>query len=153
MQTHIKVSFLGGVARDNITGSCYLLTILNGKKVINILIDMGLVQCSFQESITVNKKILDKINPEKINHVIVTHPHIDHIGRLPLLVKNGFRGRIICTKATSDLICYMLEDSAKIQVAEARYSSHKKQKGNNSSKKNSKDSLALGNYDRKIRKK
>lgn len=153
MQTQIKVSFLGGVASDNITGSCYLLTVKNGKKTIDILIDMGLVQCSFQESIIVNKKILEKIKPEKINHVIVTHSHIDHVGRLPLLIKHGFKGRIICTKATSDLICYMLEDSAKIQVAEARYSSHKKTKDDNSDKKKTKDALTLGNYDRKTKKK
>lgn len=92
-----KVTFLGGVA-GNLTGSCSLLVISEGKKTFKILIDAGLVQCGFKDSIKSNQEILEKLKPSQVDYIVLTHSHIDHIGRLPMFVKNGFEGEIICTK-------------------------------------------------------
>lgn len=115
-----KVNFLGGVA-GSLTGSCYLLTVTEGKKTFKILIDAGLVQCGFKDSIKTNQEILKQLKPSQVDYIILTHSHIDHIGRLPLFIKNGFTGEIICTKGTRNLLRPMLEDSAKIQMVEAAY--------------------------------
>jgi metallo-beta-lactamase family protein len=61
------------------------------------------------------------IDPSTIHTVIITHAHIDHIGYLPRLVKDGFRGRILCTHATKDLMTIMLRDAAKLQEEEAQF--------------------------------
>lgn len=115
-----KINFLGGVA-GNLTGSCTMLTINEGKKTFRILIDAGLIQCGFKDSIKNNQEILKQLNPSQIDYIILTHSHVDHIGRLPLFVKHGFKGEIICTKGTRNLLKPMLEDSAKIQAVEAAY--------------------------------
>lgn len=115
-----EVNFLGGVA-GSLTGSCSLLTVTEGKKTFKVLIDAGLVQCGFRDSIKTNQEILKQLKPSQVDYIILTHPHIDHIGRLPLFIKNGFEGEIICTKGTRNLLKPMLEDSAKIQMVEAAY--------------------------------
>ena len=115
-----KLIFLGGIASE-ITGSCYHLTITEGDKSTQILVDIGLIQGSFKESLEINRAILKQINPSEINFIILTHSHMDHIGRLPLLVKHGFKGQVLCTASTSKILKPMLEDSAKIQLAEAAY--------------------------------
>lgn len=99
-----------GAARE-VTGSCYLLE-SNGKKII---IDCGLQQGQDEKD--------DQSLPfdaSTIDSVILTHAHIDHSGRLPLLSKGGFNGIIYAIKATCDLIPVMLEDSAKIQEMDAK---------------------------------
>lgn len=151
-----KIKFLGGVA-GNITGSCSLLIIKDKKKSVKILIDAGLIQCNFNDSLERNKEILKYINPAEIDYIILTHSHVDHIGRLPLLTKNGFAGRIICTKGTRSLLEPMLEDSAKIQMAEASYNNAKALKAKKNAeeagkKAKGKDSTKLGKYDRLKRK-
>lgn len=157
MYTHIKLGFLGGLASsDNLTGSCILLTIRQGKSTSNLLIDAGLIQCSFKESLIKNRKILSQLNLKFIDYIILTHSHIDHVGRLPLLVKNGFRGRVICTKSTARILPIMLEDSAKIQVLEARYLKDRDLKDSNNGFKNhhqGHDALQLGKYDQRRSKK
>ncbi|MFA4941722.1 MAG: MBL fold metallo-hydrolase [Patescibacteria group bacterium] len=117
MDTRISVQFLGGVA-GNLTGSCVLLTVRQGRRKTNILIDCGLIQGGFKDSAERNREILSWLTPKYINYIVLTHSHVDHVGRLPLLVKNGFgkKGRIICTEATSRLLGVMLRDSAKIQI-------------------------------------
>lgn len=115
----IKIKFLGGVVGNNFTGSCSLLVVRNGKSVTKILIDVGLIQDNFNDSLIQNRKSMEKIKASEIDVVILTHAHTDHIGLLPLLVKKGFTGKIICTETTCDLLKFMLEDSAKIQQAEA----------------------------------
>ena len=59
--------------------------------------------------------------PGSIDILLVTHAHIDHTGRIPLLVKNGFHGRILTTRVTADLMKIMLLDSAHIQESDAEY--------------------------------
>lgn len=104
----MKITFLG--AAHEVTGSCTLIE-TNGK---NILVDCGMEQGA---DIFENQEI--PINPNDIECVLLTHAHIDHSGNLPLLYKNGFRGKIYATNETSDLCEIMLPDSAHIQETEA----------------------------------
>ncbi len=111
----MKLSFWG--ADRQVTGSCHRIEV-NGKRC---LVDCGMQQGG--DEIGGNALPFDA---KEIDHVIVTHAHIDHSGRLPLLVKNGFSGKIFATGATCDLLGIMLRDSAKIQEFEAEW---KKRKG------------------------
>lgn len=138
MKTGVKLKFLGGVVGNNFTGSCTLIVIKTGKIITKILIDVGLIQDNFSDSIIQNRKSMERIKASEIDIVILTHAHTDHVGLLPLLVKKGFTGKIICTEATCDLLKYMLEDSAKIQQTEAlslrRKASNKKNEASHENK-------------------
>src|SRR3989338_2293249 len=108
----LKLSFYGGA--QEVTGACYLLE----TESTRILIDCGLFQCArFCE-----KRNRDDFpfKPETLHALIVTHGHIDHIGRVPKLVGKGFRGRIISTPPTRDFGGIMLEDSLRVLEKEAR---------------------------------
>ncbi len=109
----VRLKFLG--AARSVTGSKYLLEIDNKK----VLIDCGL----FQGKKELRLRNWDRlpIPPASIDIVVITHSHIDHIGYLPRLVKDGFHGRIICTRASEDLMRIMLKDAAKLQEEEAIY--------------------------------
>lgn len=104
----MKITFLG--AAHEVTGSCTLIEVC-GKR---ILIDCGMEQ---GPDIYENSEI--PYPPEDIDFVFLTHAHIDHSGKLPLLTKNGFRGKVYATRATRDLCAIMLTDSAHIQETEA----------------------------------
>ncbi len=93
-------------AAGEVTGSCHLLNIGN----INILIDCGMFQ---GEESDLNFEPFG-FNPEDIDYLIVTHAHLDHIGRIPLLVKKGFNKKIISTRATFSIAQLMLKNSAGI---------------------------------------
>ena len=110
----MRLGFVG--ADHEVTGSCHYLEVC-GK---HILVDCGLEQ---GKDIYVNQDIPVPIN--QIDYVLLTHAHIDHSGRLPLLYKNGFHGDIISTFATSDLCSIMLRDSAHIQEFEAEWRNRK----------------------------
>ena len=99
-----------------VTGSSHLLTLNNGYK---ILLDCGLLQGNNPGLEDFNEKFL--FDPKDIDVLILSHAHIDHTGRVPKLVKDGFRGDILCTHATRSLCSIMLLDSAKIQVRDADY--------------------------------
>ena len=114
----MKLTFYG--AAKAVTGSCHCVT-CNGRK---ILIDCGLQQGKDEWD---NSEL--EFAASLIDDVIVTHAHIDHTGRLPLLVKQGFRGRIFCTRVTGELLGIMLRDSAHIQESDAKW---KNQKGRRS---------------------
>ena len=110
----MKIKFCG--AAGTVTGSCHLLTCDDGYK---ILLDCGLYQGREEEFHDFNGKWV--FDPKEIDCLILSHAHIDHSGRVPKLVKDGFRGKIICTSATRDLCAVMLIDSAKIQERDAYY--------------------------------
>jgi len=103
----MELSFHG--AADTVTGSCHLLR-AGG---LNILVDCGL----FQGDPRWEERNYDNFDfdPESIDYLLLTHGHLDHCGRIPLLVKKGFHGTIVCTSATSDIAKIVLMDSARIQ--------------------------------------
>ena len=114
----MKIRFYGSA--KEVTGSNMILEAA-GKKV---MIDCGLFQGS---SATKAKNFEElKYNVNDIDYVLLTHSHIDHSGRIPLLYKKGYRGNIICTKATKDLCDIMLIDSANIQESDTEYKNHKR---------------------------
>lgn len=99
-------------ADKEVTGSCHCLEAC-GKK---ILIDCGLHQ---GEGTGVEDNRHLPFYPSQIDYVLITHAHIDHSGRLPLLIKDGYQGKIYATGATCDLLSIMLRDSAHIQMMDA----------------------------------
>lgn len=109
-----------GAARE-VTGSCHILRV-GGKTV---LLDCGMFQGRRAESR--QKNLLLPLPVEQIDAVVLSHAHIDHSGRLPLLTKNGYRGPIYCTAATRDLSAVMLADSAHIQEKDAEFLTRRKQ--------------------------
>jgi len=113
----MKITFLG--ATHEVTGSCTLIE-TKGK---NILIDCGMEQGA---DIFVNQDI--PVNAGNIDCVFLTHAHIDHSGKLPLLCKNGFDGKIYATEETVNLCKIMLMDSAHIQEFEAEWRNRKAQR-------------------------
>ncbi len=108
----MKLTFLGGA--HSVTGANYLLEHKNQK----ILIDCGLFQGS---------EFADELNytpfgykPSEVQHVLITHSHIDHVGRLPKLFRDGFRGSVITTGASVDMIRVTLPDNMRHIEEEAR---------------------------------
>jgi metallo-beta-lactamase family protein len=103
----MRISFHGGV--DGVTGSCHLLEIGD----LRILIDCGM----FQGGHEADEKNYDDFgfDPASVDYLLLTHGHLDHCGRIPLLVKRGFRGRIITTSATYDVAKIVLMDAAHLQ--------------------------------------
>lgn len=118
----MKITFLGAV--EEVTGSKYLVESGNTK----VLVDCGM----FQGKKEIRKRNWDEfpIAPSSIDAIIVTHAHMDHTGYIPVLVKNGFKGVIYCTKATYELCAILLVDSGYLQEEDAKkindagYSSH-----------------------------
>lgn len=113
----MNVKFLG--AAISVTGSCHLITTEKYK----ILLDCG----QFQGS-----KVLEELNagdfgfdPLEIDFMILSHAHIDHSGRIPLLTKRGYKGPVYCTDATADLVEIMLKDSGYIHEKEAEWKNRK----------------------------
>lgn len=116
----MKVRFLG--ASTSVTGSCHLITTSNHK----FLLDCGQFQGS-DEMDQLNAEIFD-FDPTEIEFLVLSHAHIDHSGRIPLLVKRGFKGKIYCTDATADLLVVMLKDSASIHERETEWKNRKNQR-------------------------
>ena len=106
----MKLSFFG--ADQCVTGSCHCLEV-NGKR---ILVDCGLQQGRDEVS---NEEF--PFAAGSIDLVLVTHAHIDHSGRIPMLIKQGFQGRILTTRLTAELLDIMLLDSAHIQEQDAQW--------------------------------
>jgi metallo-beta-lactamase family protein len=104
-----------GAARE-VTGSCHELQV-NGKR---ILLDCGLFQGKRSEA--AKKNVTFDFDPSSdIDAVIVSHSHMDHVGRIPLLYKRGYRGSVYCTYATKDLAHVMLQDSGYIHEKDEEY--------------------------------
>ena len=108
----MRLSFHG--AAQGVTGSCHLLE-AGGLK---ILVDCGLYQ-GRHEIVDENRAGLG-FAPAEIDVLLLTHAHLDHCGRIPLLVKQGFRGEIVTTAATRELARLVLLDSAHLQEEEAK---------------------------------
>jgi metallo-beta-lactamase family protein len=104
----MKLKFLG--AAREVTGSKILLTTDSGKR---ILFDCGMFQGKGLETDGMNRDL--GFDPSLVNHIILTHAHIDHSGLIPYAYKMGFRGSIVCSNATRDLCSIMLADTAYIQ--------------------------------------
>src|SRR5512147_2055438 len=100
----MNIKFLG--AAREVTGSKHLLTTSLGKK---ILLDCGMFQGKGLETDSMNRDL--GFNPSEIDHVILTHAHIDHAGLIRYIFKLGFTGSVICSNATRDLCAIMLADS------------------------------------------
>jgi len=109
----IHLSFYGGA--QEVTGSCYLLEAADKK----ILIDCGLFQ-GYRFADEKNRKPFP-FHAKEIDALIVTHAHIDHIGRIPKLYKEGFRGIIYAMHATANLMGVMLEDAYMLMKKESMY--------------------------------
>src|SRR5688500_1557955 len=108
----LSLRFLG--AARNVTGSAYLLR--SGDR--RILVDCGLFQERQHQGRNWGPFPVD---PGTIDAVLLTHAHLDHVGRLPLLVKQGFRGPVYCTGPTVDIVKIVLEDSGRIQEDDAAF--------------------------------
>ncbi|MEY3350238.1 MAG: hypothetical protein RIQ50_349 [Bacteroidota bacterium] len=110
----MKIAFHG--AARCVTGSKHLLTLSNGKK---ILLDCGMFQGMGKQTDQLNRHW--GFDPQQVDHLILSHAHIDHSGLIPRLVKDGFKGTIFCTPATRELTGVLMEDSAGIQEDEVKY--------------------------------
>jgi len=118
----VDLSFHGGVS--GVTGSCHLLK-AGG---LIVLVDCGFFQGSFE---TEQRNRDDfGFDPASVDYLLLTHGHLDHCGRIPLLVRKGFRGKIICTSATYDIARIIMLDTAQIQEEDAaHWKTIKKRKG------------------------
>ncbi len=114
----MRVTFYG--AAREVTGSCHCIT--SGDD--HILLDCGMFQGKRRQTELKNRAL--PFDPRTITNVVLSHAHIDHSGRIPLLTRDGsFGGRIFSTRATADACEYLLLDSAKIQEGDASYLNYK----------------------------
>ncbi|MGB9668616.1 MAG: MBL fold metallo-hydrolase RNA specificity domain-containing protein [Thermosulfidibacteraceae bacterium] len=104
---NFRISFHG--ASGGVTGSCFLIEYKNTR----VLVDCGLFQGLKEDEIKNYEPF--RFDSSTINYLILTHGHLDHCGRIPVLVKKGFRGRIICTDATYDIARVVLLDAGKLK--------------------------------------
>jgi metallo-beta-lactamase family protein len=117
----MKISFHG--AAKTVTGSKHLVHIGNTKQ---LLLDCGMFQGMGKETYPLNSHW--GFEPSEVDYVIISHAHIDHIGLLPKLVKDGYKGSIYCTRASTELIKLLLLDSANIQESDTRYTNKYRQR-------------------------
>jgi metallo-beta-lactamase family protein len=116
----MKITAFG--AAGMVTGSSYLVESVHG----TLLVDFGMFQGTAElEALNV---LPEGIDPGKLDAVLLTHAHLDHCGRLPLLIRNGYDGPIFATDATIDMAAIILRDSAKIQEGDAEYENRKRAK-------------------------
>ena len=113
----MHVSFYG--ATREVTGSFHTVTTDHD----NILLDCGLFQGRRRETEIKNRAL--PVDPRILTNMVLSHAHIDHSGRIPMLCKSGFNGHIYCTRATAAACEYLLKDSAKIQEGDASYLNYK----------------------------
>lgn len=110
---------LVGASGGEVTGSAY---VVRTRRAV-VLIDAGMFQGG--KASEAKNKLPAGVRPEEIDAVLLTHAHLDHTGRLPLLIKHGFQGPIYATSATIDLAEIILKDSARIQTQDAQRKNRK----------------------------
>jgi metallo-beta-lactamase family protein len=109
-----------GAAGGEVTGSCYVVTTDQAR----VLIDVGMFQGnSLSES---KNRISPSAKPSSLDAILLTHAHLDHVGRVPLMIKHGFRKPIYATGATIDLAEIILRDSARLQVQDLERKNRKR---------------------------
>ena len=113
----MQITFYG--AAREVTGSMHLIASGNDR----ILLDCGLFQGRRREAAEKNRVL--PFDPALITNLVLSHAHIDHSGRIPVLTANGFNGRVVCTRATASACGYLLPDSASIQESDADYLNYK----------------------------
>ncbi len=131
----MKLSFHG--ADRDVTGSCHMLECADKR----LLIDCGLFQGSHE--LKQDNAEDFGFDPASIDFVLLTHAHLDHCGRLPLLVKRGFQGEIICTAATRELARVVLLDAANLQEEEAQRNVRRHSRRNNHTNRGEHDDQPL----------
>jgi len=120
----MKIYFCG--AAESVTGSCHLLEmegVQEGDAKARVLLDCGQFQGSPEQEAENYEAF--PFEPQAVDFLILSHAHIDHCGRIPLLVKRGFKGPVYCTDATADLLPIMLRDSAHIAELDAEWKTRK----------------------------
>ena len=117
----MKIKILGA-AGGEVTGSAYLVQ----TDKATILVDAGMFQGG--KASEAKNKLPQGATPDKIDAVLLTHGHLDHTGRVPLLIKYGYNGPIYSTSQTLDLAQIILQDSARLQVADAMRQNRKQWK-------------------------
>ena len=110
----MRITFLG--AAHEVTGSCTYIEVGDKKGVVDFGMEQG-------KDLFVNEEL--PVSPASLDFVLLTHAHIDHSGRLPLLYKNGYRGPVYASAATCSLCDIMLRDCANIQMSEAEWKNRK----------------------------
>ena len=113
----MHVSFYGAVRE--VTGSFHVLT----TDYDTILMDCGLFQGRRKEADAKNRVL--PVDPKILTNIILSHAHIDHSGRLPMVTNEGFTGQVFCSRATAAASTYLLRDTAKIQEGDASYLNYK----------------------------
>lgn len=116
----MKITYFG--ATKEVTGSCHILEV-SGKK---ILLDCGLIQGRPADEL--RNQAPFPFDPQQIDSVVLSHSHIDHSGRLPLLIKRGFRGNVYTQNAAMDLCKIMLKDAAFISEKDAEWENRKRKR-------------------------
>jgi len=113
----VEVTFYGAVRE--VTGSMHVLSVNHDR----IMLDCGMFQGRRKESFEKNRTM--QVDPGSITNLVLSHAHIDHSGRIPVLAKSGFAGRVVCNRATADACEYLLLDAAHIQESDAAYLNYK----------------------------
>ncbi len=116
---HTTMKIIPHGAAQEVTGSCHEVSVETAAGTKRILLDCGLFQGRRSEAAVKNAEFT--FQPKDMDAVILSHAHGDHVGRIPVLYKRGFRGPVYCTYATKDLADVMLQDSGYIQEKDEEY--------------------------------
>jgi metallo-beta-lactamase family protein len=115
----MRISLLG--AAGEVTGSSYVVSTERAR----VLVDCGMFQGAGAER---RNQLPRELHPARLNAAVLTHAHLDHCGRLPLLVRRGYRGPIYATPATIDVAALLLADAARLQESDAEHTNRKRQR-------------------------